>query len=443
MDARVVAVLAAAPLALGRRRAVPRWFVVPAAASLIWLGRDAPVAVATKLAAAGAVVAMDVVGSRHWLFIRAGREVTASFVAIFGVLVVAASFYYRPDPTTLDEVRSQAGVHLVAPRGSGPLSARAQVYAAVPDCDGRAAVVVVHKSSLGYHLLDLRTGAIEPIGTIRDPSDDVLFRCEDRELLVGDWRSRSGLVARADALPALELVRSYEDLVVGPGPLVESTDGELLWHLDARDMKMRVAESRSGMLVAATDRFAFGVAVLDGGRALSASPGELVEWRVERQVADPAMRACDECAGRLVARTVAPLDRGWLAPARWLTPNAWIHYTAASEDRVFVSSLQESSVEAFARRGDALAPIARAQLAGGARHLAYAPRHDLVLVSGWTSGVVTVLSGRDLSVLRTVRVGARPRTVSLAADESMALVGTGAGIVAIDLAAVGRPPGTP
>ena len=47
--------------------------------------------------------------------------------------------------------------------------------------------------------------------------------------------------------------------------------------------------------------------------------------------------------------------------------------------------------------------------------------------------MVTVLSGRDLTVLRTVRVGARPRTVILDRDESAASVGTGAGVVDLDL----------
>lgn len=435
-EAWAVAGLASAALVVGRPGPLPRWFVVPVAVAVGVLGRGAPAAVATKLIGAGVVVAADALLAPRGFFARLGREVVASFIALFATMVLAASFYYRPDTTRLAEIGAQPGVRLVVPRGSGPLTAGAQVYAAVPSCDGRHVVVVIHKSPQGYHLLDRATGQLAPIGTIRDPSDDVLFRCEAGELVLGDWRRGQGLVARAAALPALDVIRVLENLVMGPGPLIESTDGELIWHLDARDMKMRVAESRSGALVAETPRFAFGLAALAESRAISASPGELVEWQVERASDDARDRSCVECTGRVVAKSVTALDGGWLAPARWLTPNAWLHYTVAGADRVFVSSLQEGRVEAFERGGDALAPLASATLPGGARHLTYAPRHDLVLVSGWAGGVVTILAGRDLAVLRTLRVGARPRTVSLAADESTALVGTGAGIVEIDLASV-------
>ncbi len=435
-EAWAVAGLASAALVVGRPGPIPRWFVVPVAAAVAVLGRDAPAPVATKLIAAGVVVAADALLGPRSFFARLGREVVASFVALFATMVLAASFYYRPDTTSLVEIGGQPGVRLVAPRGSGPLTAGAQVYAAAPSCDGRQIVVVIHKSPQGYHLLDRATGQFVPIGAIRDPSDDVLFRCGAGEVVLGDWRRGRGLVARASALPELEVLRVFENLVVGPGPLIESADAELLWHLDARDMKMRVAEIRSGALLAETPRFAFGLAALGDGRAISASPGELVVWQVERATDDARDRSCAECAGRLVARSMTALDGGWLAPARWLTPNAWLHYTVAGGDRVFVSSLQESRVEAFERNGDALVPLASATLPGGARHLAYAPRHDLVLVSGWAGEVVTVLAGRDLGVLRTLRVGARPRTVRLSADESTALVGTGAGIVEIDLSSV-------
>jgi hypothetical protein len=380
------------------------------------------------------VPAADALFGRPPLFRRLGPHLTATFTILLAVLASVASFYYAPDRTDPALIGSQPGVSLLAGRDADGLSERAQVYAVVPDCTQRSAIVVVHKSNQGYHRIDLGSGRMEPFGSIRDPSDDVLFRCRANEMVLADWRQGRALVVDGAPSASPAVLREFQDVALGPGPFIGTPDDELLWYLDAGGMVVRVADARSGRLLAESKRFAFGLAALAGDRAYSASDGELVEWHLEREVRDGRARSCDTCSGRLTVSSTTPLDpKDWNVLGRML-PNASIYYAAAANDRVFVASMQAARVQAF--DASSHVELARVILPGGARHISYAPGRDLLLVSGWTTGVVSIVRGRDLTLLRTVTVGARPRMVGIARDESFALVGTGAGIVRLDLGAL-------
>ncbi len=412
----------------------PRWLRAALIGYLAWVAWDAryaPPSFLRRLAILLTPLAVDVLWLRPSVLERVGPHVTSSFLVILGSGALGGALYFAPDRSDHRAIAAQPGVVLVAEAGRSELSPASQVYSVVPDCEDRHAVVTVHKASRGLFALDLGSGRLTPFLDARRPVDAPVFSCETDRLWAADTGTQRVFGLAAAQWFESEPVVTLEGVPAGPGRIELARERDLLWHLDSSRNTVRVHFLASGALIAEDRSFTSGVLPLDGHRIIAVHNGVLSE-RALRADAPGATPSCDGCSAHLEVRWELPLagDRRVFLS---VMPNLASHDVVGDEHRAFVLSTHQGWLHAIDL--DSRRETARARVPMGGRFLAYAAERDVVIGSGWTEGTVFFFRGRDLAHLRTVRVGARPRIVSLTHDQRRVLVGSGAGVLAIEVPA--------
>ncbi len=416
-------------VSLWRRRRTLLAVLLGYLAWVAWAVRFAPPHMLGGLTLLVAPLVLDVAWLRPSVMERVGPHLTSSFLMLLGTGAMGGALYYSPDRSDPIVLGSQPGVELLLGSRDSALTAATQVYSVVPDCADRHAIVTDRRTARGVFALDLATRELQPFLDVTQPLDAAVFACDEDRAWVGDAGTARWLELDPARFPWTSPRATVYGVPAGPGRIELAPERDLLWHLDSSRNTIRVHDLRNGALIAEDRPFSFGVLPLPGHRILAVDAGVLSE-RVLRTDAPGSRPTCDGCTAHLERTWELALDGDWRAFLS-AVPNLASHDVVGDSRRAFVLSTQQGTLHAVdlvARR-----ETARVSVPMGGRFLAYAPERDVVIGAGWVDGTVFFHRGSDLAHLRTVQVGKRPRIVSLTHDQRRVLVGSAAGLFAIDV----------
>ncbi len=429
----VIVVLPVAVLVLWKRTRALHGVLFAYLGWVAWAVRFAPPRMLGGLALLVVPLVIDVAWLRPSVLKRVGPHLTSSFLMLLGTGALGGALYYSPDRSDPVVLGSQPGVELLLGSRASALTAETQVYSVVPDCVDRHAIVTDRRTTHGLFALDLESRALTPILDATQPLDAAVFACDEARAWVGDAGTGRLLELDPEHFPWTQPRATVYGVPAGPGRIELAVERDLLWHLDSSRNTIRVHDLRSGALLAEDRSFSFGVLPLPGHRILAVHDG-VVSERVLRADRSGTQPSCDGCTAHLETTWELVLDGDWRAFLS-AVPNLASHDVVGDSRRAFVLSTQQGALHAVDLVGRR--ETARVNVPMGGRFLAYAAERDVVIGAGWVDGTVFFHRGSDLAHLRTVQVGKRPRIVSLTHDQRRVLVGSAAGLFAIDVPEAG------
>jgi hypothetical protein len=275
----------------------------------------------------------------------------------------------------------------------------------VEDCDPQWVYVAFQQDQIGLALLDLRARTLTRSTTRFNASDNLLLDCARGEIIVGNYRNRTVHTFAAGRL-----------------------DRELRRRDSGLPTTVWLAQDPATREVYVTDQRG-SIAVFDESEPASGEPG----GRAKRVLDDAGKN------NRLVRLPWAMDDRErgkylLVEGGKILRRAPW---PLAMDERrrvIYGASFEDGLVRAVAADSGDL--LAQRLIEAGLRYVAYAARHDVVLVQGYISGRLYFLDPQTLAILASRYLGRTGRWITFSRDGAFAYVATAAGGFKIDLGRV-------